>query len=265
MVAHNVGFDKHFVTNHPAGYPLLENTWVDSLDLARIALPRLKSHRLIDLVHAFDAPVSTHRADDDVAPPVWCTAYCLLLWLACPPIASRLHRDDGPAFRMVHRLRFPANREQNTRLERKQTPERSVRPSGAAVLGERDAPSTDHRAADAVRAQRRRRAGRPAAVSIARGNRAGLHPEGVLGRIYPDYEPREEQRQMAAAIREAFETSDNLVVEAGTGVGKSMAYLVPAALSRAQRYGRRHRHQDEFPARPAWSIRSCPPLPQLST
>ncbi|MFR4803114.1 MAG: hypothetical protein ACLT98_07245 [Eggerthellaceae bacterium] len=49
---------------HPV-YPL-ENLWVDSLDLARIALPRLKSHRLIDLVKAFDAPLSTHRADADV-------------------------------------------------------------------------------------------------------------------------------------------------------------------------------------------------------
>ena len=36
---------------------------------------------------------------------------------------------------------------------------------------------------------------------------------------------------MAVAIRDAFESSDNLVVEAGTGVGKSMAYLVPGALA----------------------------------
>ena len=55
--------------------------------------------------------------------------------------------------------------------------------------------------------------------------------EGVLGRIYPAYEPREEQRTMATAIIDAFSSSENLVVEAGTGVGKSMAYLVPAALT----------------------------------
>ena len=54
--------------------------------------------------------------------------------------------------------------------------------------------------------------------------------QGVLGRIYADYEPRDEQRSMARGIRIAFATSENLVVEAGTGVGKSMAYLVPAAL-----------------------------------
>ena len=38
MVAHNVGFDRTFVTRHPEGYPLLENRWVDTLDLSRIAL-----------------------------------------------------------------------------------------------------------------------------------------------------------------------------------------------------------------------------------
>ena len=45
VVAHNAEFDRTFTTRHPSGYPLLENTWIDSLDLARIALPRMKSHR----------------------------------------------------------------------------------------------------------------------------------------------------------------------------------------------------------------------------
>lgn len=77
VVAHNVEFDRTFTTRHPSGYPLLENIWVDSLDLARIALPRLKSHRLIDIVKAFDAPLSTHRADADVA--ATCAAFRILL------------------------------------------------------------------------------------------------------------------------------------------------------------------------------------------
>ena len=55
--------------------------------------------------------------------------------------------------------------------------------------------------------------------------------EGVLGSIYDDYEPRSEQREMAMAIRDSFEAGENVVVEAGTGVGKSMAYLVPAVLT----------------------------------
>ena len=44
------------------------------------------------------------------------------------------------------------------------------------------------------------------------------------------YEERDEQMEMARAVAEALATGDHLVVEAGTGVGKSLAYLVPSAL-----------------------------------
>ncbi|MFH0881079.1 MAG: helicase C-terminal domain-containing protein [Lentisphaerota bacterium] len=49
------------------------------------------------------------------------------------------------------------------------------------------------------------------------------------GELFP-FEPRPQQKQMAAAIGEAIEHSHHLTVEAGTGVGKSFAYLVPLAL-----------------------------------
>ena len=53
---------------------------------------------------------------------------------------------------------------------------------------------------------------------------------GLVGSLYPDFEPRVEQAVMAESVRASFAASENLMVEAGTGVGKSMAYLVPAAL-----------------------------------
>lgn len=45
-----------------------------------------------------------------------------------------------------------------------------------------------------------------------------------------NFEYRPEQQQMAAAVAGALEGNHHLVVEAGTGVGKSLAYLIPAAL-----------------------------------
>lgn len=51
---------------------------------------------------------------------------------------------------------------------------------------------------------------------------------GMLGKIYSDFEEREEQIEMAGEVLSAFRDSKNLVIEAGTGVGKSMAYLIPA-------------------------------------
>ncbi|ABY34839.1 MAG TPA: DNA polymerase III subunit epsilon [Chloroflexus aurantiacus] len=60
-------------------------------------------------------------------------------------------------------------------------------------------------------------------------------PEGVFGRAFPGYEPRPPQIEMARAVATAFNHSEPLIVEAGTGTGKSMAYLVPATLYAAQR------------------------------
>jgi ATP-dependent DNA helicase DinG len=55
-----------------------------------------------------------------------------------------------------------------------------------------------------------------------------LGPDGVIARQLPHYEPRAQQLQMADAVAEAIDDRRHLMVEAGTGVGKSFAYLVPA-------------------------------------
>ncbi len=57
-----------------------------------------------------------------------------------------------------------------------------------------------------------------------------FEPEGVLGRSHPLYERRQEQIDMVTAVCKAFSTSTHLMVEAGTGTGKSMAYIVPAIM-----------------------------------
>lgn len=53
---------------------------------------------------------------------------------------------------------------------------------------------------------------------------------GALARALPDYKPRGQQIEMAAAIADAIETQTVLIAEAGTGTGKTFAYLVPALL-----------------------------------
>ena len=63
---------------------------------------------------------------------------------------------------------------------------------------------------------------------------AAFAPDGLVGGLYPDYEVRDEQLVMAQAVNRAFARSEHLAVEAGTGVGKSMAYLVPAVLGARQ-------------------------------
>src|SRR5216683_2141430 len=55
-----------------------------------------------------------------------------------------------------------------------------------------------------------------------------LGPEGAIARRLKNYESRPQQLAMAEAVEEAIAGRHHLIVEAGTGVGKSFAYLVPA-------------------------------------
>jgi ATP-dependent DNA helicase DinG len=55
--------------------------------------------------------------------------------------------------------------------------------------------------------------------------------DGPLARTVPEFEPRPSQRAMAAAVASAIERGQVLLAEAGTGTGKTIAYLVPAILS----------------------------------
>src|SRR5438128_2301712 len=58
-----------------------------------------------------------------------------------------------------------------------------------------------------------------------------LGPGGRLATMLPGWEPRPAQLRMAGAVEEALRRRRPLLVEAGTGTGKTLAYLVPAILS----------------------------------
>ncbi|MBN2197560.1 MAG: ATP-dependent DNA helicase [Polyangiaceae bacterium] len=66
----------------------------------------------------------------------------------------------------------------------------------------------------------------PAAVAVA-----ALGPDGPLARAFAGYEARPGQLEMASAVAEALADDQILLVEAGTGTGKTLAYLVPAVQS----------------------------------
>src|SRR6059058_2525069 len=56
-------------------------------------------------------------------------------------------------------------------------------------------------------------------------------PGGMLSKTHPAYEFRRGQLQMAQAVEQALEEKRHLIVEAGTGTGKTLAYLVPVIRS----------------------------------
>lgn len=211
IVAHNAPFDRGFLCG-VAGEAAFPGAWLDTLQLSRISVPRLRSHRLRDLADAFGAAPPTHRAADDVEA-------LALVWRAL-----LVGLDDLPAG-LTARLAALA--------PETEWPLRSVLARHAA--GSRTS------AAD-LRELRRRRTGFdkaealrdadditcicPPAAEVTGEFSAG----GVAGRMYEGFEQRDEQLAMASAVLRAFGNGTHAAIEAGTGVGKSVAYLLPAAL-----------------------------------
>ncbi len=62
-----------------------------------------------------------------------------------------------------------------------------------------------------------------------------FNPDGALGRAFEGYEQRDQQVRMSEAVTNALNQGGALIAEAGTGTGKGLAYLVPAALHAARR------------------------------
>ena len=69
------------------------------------------------------------------------------------------------------------------------------------------------------------------AANTKNGVRQFFRPGGTLSEAHPAFELRAGQMEMALAVDDALTENRKLIVEAGTGTGKTLAYLVPAILS----------------------------------
>lgn len=216
VLAHNATFDRTFIEAVPGGANV-SDTWIDTLALSRIALPRLSTHRLADMAEAFGCASVTHRASDDV------DALCgmwriLLLALSDLPHAllarlAAMHPEVDWPFRPV--LSYLAS---SGGTQGDQRPF-SLRDLRAELLQGRD---SDVRA-DAAELETRRA---PSPDEVERE----FAPGGAVSRMYENMERRPEQVAMAREVAEALATGTHRAIEAGTGVGKSVAYLLPEVL-----------------------------------
>lgn len=211
VIAHNATFDRSFIESVKGGVRV-SDIWIDSLALSRIALPRLSSHKLATMAELFGCAAVSHRASDDVEAlcGVWRILLCALTDL--PGGLMRLLADMHPDVRWSYRpiFSFLAGERQGETF--------SLEAARAQVM-QADA-EPDHIDADEL-----------PGLTMPRRDEIELRyaPGGLVNDMYASYEPRAEQIVMASEVRDAFATSTHRVIEAGTGVGKSIAYLVPAA------------------------------------
>lgn len=210
IVAHNASFDHGFIMRDlsPERIP---GDWIDTLALSQIALPRLKDHRLQTLSRVFGEVVSTHRADDDVE--ALCTVWRVLLVATSalpeglPALLASLRPDvDWPLRKVFAHI---AGTQGDARFSLGACRDERVRATAAPEKADAEG--------HAMRF--------PSKAEV----RASFEPDGVVGSMYANYEQRSEQVEMACEVAEAFSEGTHRVIEAGTGVGKSMAYLLPAA------------------------------------
>lgn len=217
LVAHHAPFDHAFLEKELArhGFPPLDNPVFDTAELARLACPMARNHRLGTLaMHLGISLTDAHQA----LPDARATA---LLYLRLLDLLEEM--DSGLLAEICWLLeptpwtgkailrdimgRDPSLLPPHPRLE-----------DWSRVLQGKPIPSPPP--------PRSKPASPKPLDPVQMGSLLG--PGGPFERAWPYYEYRPQQLQMLAAVSRSFNRGEHLLVEAGTGTGKSLGYLIPA-------------------------------------
>ena len=210
LLAHNSPFDKGRL-EFQLGRKLA-NAWLDSHDMAKLFLPTLSSYKLSAIATHLHIPdTSHHRALNDA--------------IVCAQVFLKLMNDAASLDPFtLHEMAITYNGQQESlfaaetysfgdlllRLAESATTAPVVTPLSFAE----DVPSIDA----------------PTPKLCFDDAESFFSHNGILASYKPDFQYRAQQIEMLGCIKQAFETKKHALIEAGTGTGKSFAYLVPALL-----------------------------------
>jgi ATP-dependent DNA helicase DinG len=220
LVAHNAAFDIRFLQAalDRCGYLPFAGRMIDTVDLARLAFPTMPGYRLETLTQALGIRHErAHRADHDAAATASLLLACLerlrrLPLLTLQRLASLFDPGRSDLGWLIHSI-----------LDWRETqpPE--------------DETTVDHfrhfalKAADWLQDEQPEPAGEgerlPADMTF---EQFAEQTKERLQALLPGYEAREGQLAMFREVGEALRNNQHLLVEAGTGTGKSLGYLLPA-------------------------------------
>lgn len=221
VVGHNVSFDLGVLYSHDLP---LSNPTVDTFELASILMPHAARYSLTKLGEMFDLPnLCSHRALDDA--------------LATKDLFVALleHASELPLtiLQELNRLARPVDwslkgifRDIERGLSR--TAFRgAIGQQLAAQLGAREDVLGPLFATEQDEGEELVRAARPRALDVDE-LAVMLGKDGLFAQHFPGFEYRAPQVEMLRVTATAFNERQHLMVEAGTGTGKSIAYLLPA-------------------------------------
>ena len=203
LIGHRISFDVGFLSAHGLA---LSNPTVDTWEMASVLLPTLRSHQLGALANALGATnLTPHRAlaDAVAAKDVFLALLDKLEGLEyslMQQVAALLQASDsgwGPILKRLSARAVPAALRSPPAAVSKEPPLQRA----AAVA------NVEEEEVEALFAQ-----------------------DGPFGKVFPSFEERPQQKAMAKAVALTLNHGGQVLLEAGTGVGKSLAYLLPAAL-----------------------------------
>jgi len=217
ILGHNIQFDLSFFRKY--GLFTL-NECIDTYELAAVLMPSASRYNLGSLGQQLGIPLpATHRALDDAR--VTAAAFQRLFPRACElpiNILAEIVRHSEPiqwdgAWAFTQALRTRSK--ESVRVKKDQI-EHDKHPLFEGEAGKRNSSPLQIPQEP---------------LSIDPEETASLLEHGgPFSKYFENYEYRPEQVEMLRVVSNALSTGQHLMVEAGTGVGKSFAYLVPAAL-----------------------------------
>lgn len=217
ILGHNIQFDLDFLGHHDL---FRLNQMLDTYDLASVLLPSAARYSLVGLAAALGVPVrESHRALDDAHTTRQVFLRLVDQAMALPldiveeivRLGANVEWGAGWIFEEVYQARLEAGEKPPARP----TPLRP-RVDLSGLEAEPLEPVPNPRSLDIEEL---------AAI---------LEPGGPLAASIAEYEHRPQQVTMLRAVAQALSESRHLLVEAGTGTGKSLAYLIPAFAWAAQ-------------------------------
>ncbi|OGO13401.1 MAG: hypothetical protein A2Y53_02595 [Chloroflexi bacterium RBG_16_47_49] len=215
ILGHNVGFDLTFLRKHSL---FRANDSLDTYEIASVLLPSAGRYNLGALGQLLSIPLpASHRALDDarVTGAVYRSLYEIGMDLPIQLLAEIVRLGEG-----LDWSGYPVFYDMLRSRSKETISSRQVRQgySGPIFDGynSRDFPTLSPN---------------PQQVSLDPNEVASaLEIGGIFSHHFPNYEYRPQQIEMLRSVTQALSENRHLLVEAGTGTGKSMAYLLPAAL-----------------------------------
>jgi DNA polymerase-3 subunit epsilon/ATP-dependent DNA helicase DinG len=215
VIGHTVAFDAAFLRRYGA---LQANMLLDTYDLAAVLLPRAPRYNLASLIMELGIKVGTnqeyHRALYDTI------AAARLYWFLWEQAQKLPYETLSEIVHAAQGLNWPAEPVFRAALAEVQPNNPASPPdlSGSLLFGPAPADEKPLRAQEHLK-------------RIDENAVADLLDEGSpLATSIPGFSRRPQQIMMARAVTTAFNEGRHILVEAGTGTGKSLAYLIPAVL-----------------------------------